>query len=497
MLVKLRALSEESGSALVFVVVLGAALVLMSVTLVDLVRGESSQAARGVTRDAAFHAAEAGLDDYTSKLLEDNQYFLHDVAAGESTRKAATSCSGGGSTVSATSTTPAVWTYGIDWSYCSGKNNWKQLSNGYEYNLQVSGTTGSQQYVDIVATGRKQGTTSPVRVIEERLRPASIADFQMIANANISYGATAVTTGKLYAGQSASCPSSCTKYNVNHAGTAYADIYAEGSVTGNPTMLNGAQKYTSANIRTVLKSPILFAPFASSLVDISRAAQLSGLYLNNASVVAWQLTFNSNGTLNVKTCTSTNTTSSTPPTCSTAPAPYNVAVPVPTNGAIYVEQSVIIAGGTSSCTDPAPRSLTNAVCVNGRVTVASNNEIVIGDDIGYVATGDDVFGLIAKGDMTVAQWAPCPLSWRAGTIAQTGQWHSAAASLTCNSGNGTTTFAMSFTGSTATAQGGSMTPQFSSRTYNYDASLSYLQPPWYPTIDFGYTVLLFRELPPG
>lgn len=486
MLVKRGAVAAESGTALVFVVILGAALVLLSVTLVDIVRGDSSQAARGVKRDAAFHAAEAGLDDYTSKLLEDNQYFLHDVAAGESTRKAATSCSGGGSTVSATSTTPAVWTYGINWSYCSGRNNWKQLSNGYEYNLQVSGTTSSQQFVDIIAAGRKQGTTTPVRIIEERLRPSSVADFQMIANANISYGATATTTGKIYAGQSATCPTSCTKYSVNHAGTASANIYAEGSITGNPNMTNGALQYPGATIRTVLKNPILFAPFASSLVDISRAAQLTGLYLNNASVVAWQLTFNSDGTLTIKTCPATNSTSATPPTCTTAPAPYNVTMAVPTNGAIYVEQSVIIAGGTSSCTDPAPRSLTNAVCVNGRVTVASNSEIVIGDDIGYVQSGDDVLGLIAKADMTVAQWAPSTLSWRAATIAQTGQWHSA------SSDNSHT--AMTFTGSTATALGGQMS-MFHTRTYNYDPTLAYLQPPWYPTIDYGYTVLLFRELP--
>ncbi len=39
--------------------------------------------------------------------------------------------------------------------------------------------------------------------------------------------------------------------------------------------------------------------------------------------------------------------------------------------------------------------------------------------------------------------------------------------------------------------------QFQTRVYNWDTSLSYLQPPWFPTIDFAYTVLLFRELPPS
>ena len=180
----------------------------------------------------------------------------------------------------------------------------------------------------------------------------------------------------------------------------------------------------------MIKTPINFASFATSLVDIQRAAQLSGIYLNDATVAAWQLTFNSDGTVNVKTCTGTNQTSSTPPTCT--------------------QFAGVSQGGADERRDLrraerdhrrrdlelhrpgrpgyiAPRNLTNAVCVNGRVTVASNNQIVIGDDIGYVtsAGGDDVLGLIARGDMIVAQWAPSTLNWRAATIAQTGQWSSA------------------------------------------------------------------------
>ena len=55
------------------------------------------------------------------------------------------------------------------------------------------------------------------------------------------------------------------------------------------------------------------------------------------------------------------------PTCGAATT-YNV----PSNGAIYSNQTVII-GGTGS----------NASVVNGRVTVTSNNNIVIGNNISY------------------------------------------------------------------------------------------------------------------
>ena len=50
------------------------------------------------------------------------------------------------------------------------------------------------------STGRKTGTTSNYRILEVQVRPSSVADFQMLANADISYGATATTYGKLYAG---------------------------------------------------------------------------------------------------------------------------------------------------------------------------------------------------------------------------------------------------------------------------------------------------------
>ena len=35
---------------------------------------------------------------------------------------------------------------------------------------------------------------------------------------------------------------------------------------------------------------------------------------------------------------------------------------------------------------------------------------------------------------------------------------------------------------------------FAFRTYNYDPNLLWLLPPWFPTVDKPYTVLLQREL---
>jgi hypothetical protein len=123
--------------------------------------------------------------------------------------------------------------------------------------------------------------------------------------------------------------------------------------------------------------------------------------------------------------------------------------------------------------------------------VASNNDVVIGGNIDYVTSGTDTLGLMAKGDMLVAQWAPATLNWRGATLAQTGKWQSAP-NAPVGSHNGT----MTFTGSTAAINGGQMS-MFTTRVYQYDPTLAYLQPPWFPTITQAYTVELFRELPSG
>ncbi len=251
-----------------------------------------------------------------------------------------------------------------------------------------------------------------------------------------------------------------------------------------------AQKYSGAagTIRSVIKTPINFSNFTTSITDIKRAADLNVVGtqtpydLNNGNYDIWKLTFKSDGTLDVAGCkdSGSNKPEDVKPTTCTA---VSNNLPMPANGAIYAQQSVMISDGTSTCGSP----VITGNCVNGRVTVASANDVIIGDNIDYVQTGDDVLGLIAANEMIVAQWAPTTLSWRGATIAQTGQWRSAI-------GNQTHNGTMTFTGSTATNGGGYMS-MYATRVYKYDNSLLYLQPPWFPTIDYAYTVLLYRELP--
>ena len=463
-------LRREEGVTMVLVVVAIVVLSVLSTTLYVILGAEQTSSNNAVTRDASFQAAEAGLHAYMAKLLDDSSFELHYLSKGESSRT-----SSGGTVVAGSSSSNVAWSLGSTWTYPNGFGNWRALGNGYEYSLQITPPSASTPGIDIVVVGRKVGATTGTRKIEAIVRQASVTDFQMLADNTITYGSGATTTGKIYASQD----SSGTKHDVNHDGNAYADIYAEGDVKGSVTMHANAagvmaKKYdkdSNPDIRTIIKSPISFSSFLTSISQIQSAATAGGVTLDAAGKV-WWLKFLSNGKFTAAQCTNSgsNDPETTQPTCGT-PTTYDI----PSNGAVYSAQTVIVSNATTGGG------------VKGRVTVASNDNIVIADNIGPVTAGVDVLGLVAANNMYVASWVPYDLTWSAATIAQTGLWKSAPGTA---GSHGT----MTFTGSTATSDGGSM-PLFGTRIYNYEPSLLYLQPPWFPVIADSLTTVLFRELP--
>jgi Tfp pilus assembly protein PilX len=90
----------------------------LAVTLIDVMQGEASRSRTAVRRDAAFQAAEAGVDDYISKLIDDRLYATHFVHPGEATRRSTTS----NRLVAAAQ----AWQQadGSAWTYPNGKDAW-------------------------------------------------------------------------------------------------------------------------------------------------------------------------------------------------------------------------------------------------------------------------------------------------------------------------------------------------------------------------------------
>jgi hypothetical protein len=519
---RIRAAGEE-GQTLVLVVFLIVALGVLSPLLLLTISHSASQSHDSLVQSQAHAAADAGINSYVAKLLNNNQYYRQYLAPGEATRQT------GASTVSSVlppaSPTPWPNAYGTTWTYPS-KNAWFDLGNGYSYDLEITPPTVTANFVTITATGKSNASTESAynrQVVQMQMRPASIADFQWFTNASLCVGDDASTTGRIY-----------TQTNLYFSGTAYADVAAEGNVYLSPTspcngpqqqhtgqVISPAKKYDSTNIRTApgLATKPDFSTFQVSLVNIKRAAQnAKGIYLGNASTPpsAWQLTFNADGTVTYKSCRSTsNPVQSTMPNCdgsiknqgavlgtdcSAAPnCSGSGTVALPTNGAIYADQTVIITGGTSSCTSggvstgpPGSHvSLSTASCVKGRVSVASGADIVIGDDLGYVTPGTDVLGLLANNNVYIASWLPrgSNLNWSAATLAENGSWGQPSNFTEGNFGT------MYEEGSIAELTQGNGMTQFNTRYYNYDQNLQFLQPPWFPTLPNPYQVLLYRNLP--
>ena len=458
-----RRLEQEQGFGMALVVLVGAMLTLMGVIMIEQVRGESNRSVHQVYGGTSYQAAEAGIDDYVAKLVDDRLYYLHYVHPGEATRQ-----DSGGSTVAA----GAAWTFGQAWTYPNGKDTWRALPNGYEYNLRVYPPDATSQYVRVIAAGRRTGETLDARVLEVWVRPSSLADYYRVVNGDVGWGPGAITNGKIYANG-----------DIDHDGIATANIYAEGQIGGSVVMQSPGpgepvpQRYdvdtSPDDIRDKIPNPIDFTSFLTSFTDIERASQLDGIYLNDASKHAWRLSFKSNGTIDIETCMRVGLAdvADVVPTCT-----FFDNRPVPANGAVYVVQDAIVQNAPTSGG------------VKGRVTVASNDDIIVANDISYVTAGQDVLGLVAKNYVYIAKYTPDPLTWNAGVIAQTGTWKARDWTAPLKS-------LMTFRGMAATDDGGSFAGMFTTRDYGYDENFLWLPPPWFPVVEDAYTVLFFRELP--
>jgi len=454
---------------MVLVVMISAAMMLLAALLIDQVRAESNRAAHANWSGAAYQAAEAGLDDYVAKLVDDHGYYLHYVHPAESTRTSSTGVQVGSSdcNYAPKSATPVqvAWSYTPTWTYANGRDHWCELPNGTYYNLEIypPGTAGnSTTSVRVVATGysSRQAASSAstdMRAIETYVRPSNLADFYRFSNADVSIAAD--TYGKIYSNG-----------NVSDTGTAHADIYAEGNITGPPTMADGAVAYPNGTVpSTKLKNhPIAFSQFLVSLSDIKNAAtNAGGVYLNQAGATSWKIVFNADGTFTAAPCTGTNPQLNPGPSCGAV-----TTYAVPSNGAIYTDVTAIVSGQ-----------------VNGRATVGAGQDIVVAGAIGPVVPGDDVIGLVAYQNLYVAEYAPAQLTWDAAVLVETGTWQGAGASHGAGS-------LMTFNGSAATALGGSFSAQYATRVYGYDSNLQYLPPPWFPAVDDTLTFSFFREVKP-
>jgi Tfp pilus assembly protein PilX len=373
-----RFLANEDGMAMATAVGMIVVLTVLGVALIDQVTNESNRAARGVTSNGVYQAAEAGINDYLAKLTDDSQYFDHCVAKGESTRQRADTLALVSHSTSAALCQPggaSAWTAGVRWTYPSGKDWWysgtqtgstnSTLISGYAYNLMITppSTALKTNFIDIVSTGCKVvdpnatplqcDSRFPQQAIEVYARRTTPADFQYIMTdmptgsdstcwASTIYGRM-YSTGNIYV---------C-------GATFYGNVLAEGRLvaSGSYTIVPPGKLYDSTHldIRSILKDPINFGDLLASVSKVQSNAALNtnlrtgsattgyGLDFDDPSASAWRFNFSSSGTVQVWKCVNSSTPESNQPYCNDVNLAADVKLKS-TSTTITVNQSTGVTG---------------------------------------------------------------------------------------------------------------------------------------------------------
>ncbi|WP_217913431.1 hypothetical protein [Miltoncostaea marina] len=479
----------QRGASLITVITLTAVLALLVLASLSLARSGTTQTARESRADIALQAADAGVNTYISRLVEDRLYYLHYVDRAEDPRVAPN----GVVHQPGSAWNPAYTT----WTYQAGASRtWVKLQDSRygeaAYSLRiVPPAAGSPDLVTVQSTAQAgRGRPSPVtRSVQAQVRPSSIADFQMISNATIRYGDNARTTGKLYSA-----------VDINHQGIAEAAAYAQRYVCSTSSNCSGSYRpssvyrggaydsTTTPSFRSRFPTPIDFNRFTQTRLDIRAAAEATGTYFNNSGANAWLVQFLGDGRARVWRVTNTSDPGATISRLECEPTKTLGA-----QTAMYFEQSVIVSDGLGIQDVCRATSGARHSVVKGNVTIASKGNVYVGGNISYAADGNNVLGLIAANEVVIAEYAPVYLTFRAATLAQSGQWRTYRSQPRSTNPHRE----MVYIGSQTTADGGYAT-QFQEREYRYDETLQRLRPYLYPVIEGSWETYYWREvLPPS
>ncbi len=159
------------GAAMIAIIILGVVLTSIIAISTSNSVAEFDRSTRNARRQASFQAAEAGVEDYVSKLTQDGSYFLNwSIRRNRLVDRRAMSPS------------PAAmpWTGDGAWIYPTSRNRLAPATQWVR--VQHRGLASCVGTIRIVAIGRKVGSTTEERVLEVRVRPASIADYAYVSN---------------------------------------------------------------------------------------------------------------------------------------------------------------------------------------------------------------------------------------------------------------------------------------------------------------------------
>ena len=429
----------ERGMALVMVLTVTAVLTLMTVAGASYSLNQLKQVGKDQNWNAAMAAAQAGVDDYVSRLNRDSLYWMHGTATAYS----------GTSFFDGTSGNTAF-------------TGWAAIPNGTTargyFRYEINNALYNQRGVIKIRASGKVGNS--VRTVEAQLRRGSFIDFLYFTDletqdpAQYSPAASLKCDQYFYAGRSSSCtqiqfasadiidgPAHSNDAMLMCVGTGATGMPAgtygpwfKGKVTTNAPVVTGTSRWrrtcdsnTSHNPLFAVSAPtgpikLDMPPTNSALKSETDPASTSPNPSGCLYTGPTKITLRADGLLDI-----VSPLTKTPHPVSGCATGSGVALPP--NGVLYVRNAPSTAdtyGTAGPTTCPTANGvgypITNdysavyncksgdafvSGTLDGRLTIAAENNIVVVDDTRYAyrvdtsRAQDDILGLIATNDVQV------------------------------------------------------------------------------------------------
>ncbi len=207
---------DDSGIALIAVMNLVVVIGLLGLMLASVAVTRASQAASAARSTQSFGGAEASLDRYRAKLIDDPFYHFHFVDPFERSRV----CTATGAVVDPNPTVAVPWPNDCaEWTYQDPPTPWTEV-DGIRERIEVEPLTGGGVALTSVAAERN----GVPRAIQATYRRSSIADFMLLAREIVTTDGThSVYTGKFYGAKNCILAGKGT--------VAHDDYWCEGKIT--------------------------------------------------------------------------------------------------------------------------------------------------------------------------------------------------------------------------------------------------------------------------
>lgn len=436
-----QAAKDEEGIAMLMVIASALVLTILTTASFQYALSNIPQSRRDADFQGALSAAEAGIDDYVSHLNQNATYWITPDCANPAMKGPANA---NGSCLYAGQPT---------WVRVPGQVANNESSFHYDVDASATPSTGA---ITVTATGRVRNVDRTVRTVVRRKGVAEFlyySDIESVDPANTSvYGDTATAQQKCAHHFWDTTPrdqSYCkdiqfvTGDSINGPVHTNDALLINGSPTYNGTVETSWPSCQPANgVATCYRDGGSATPrFRKSIVYSAQLDLQATVAGDKAQATAGlsngppgclytgptRIVFKGDGTMDVWSPYSQGTLN---PSCGTAPITDKQNVPIPSNNVIYVQsvpQAQAAPAGTAACAAGSIGGLPQSGDLNtnyqhcrdgdvwvegtvkGRVSVASENNIVITDNLTYAGglSGSDVLGLLATNYVQVYHPLAC------------------------------------------------------------------------------------------